>query len=194
MRTKMATWTLTSAGARAALGGALALAIAAPAAAGTFYSWKTEDGVWSYTDDPKRIPARYRGAASQRETGSLDGYERYTPVVESAARQARPLPEVSSAPPTVRTAPTVERTTTVVDMRRPGPRARLQLPEIAVDLSGLPSDEPVTVEEVRTRVRGSDATRTVRVVRQGDKVLAVVVPQPNQQSPSFRPYLEDLLE
>ena len=40
--------------------GALAIGLATPAAAGTVYRWTTEAGTVAYTDDAKRVPARYR--------------------------------------------------------------------------------------------------------------------------------------
>ncbi|MGI9591601.1 MAG: DUF4124 domain-containing protein, partial [Myxococcota bacterium] len=38
----------------------LLLGSAAPASASEIYSWRTEDGGYSFTDDPNAIPARYR--------------------------------------------------------------------------------------------------------------------------------------
>jgi len=35
-------------------------------AASFFYAWTTDDGVLSFTDSKKRIPAKYRGAVSER--------------------------------------------------------------------------------------------------------------------------------
>jgi hypothetical protein len=44
------------------------------------------------------------------------------------------------------------------------------------------SDEPVVVERVRMRPEGSLVTRTVTVVRQGDRVLSVIKPRSHQHS------------
>lgn len=44
------------------------------------------------------------------------------------------------------------------------------------------SDEPVVVERVRMRPEGSMVTRTVTVVRQGDRVLSVMKPRSRQHS------------
>jgi hypothetical protein len=147
--------------------------LAAPALAGSFYSWTTEDGVRAYTDDAKRVPARYRARAELRETGSLEGFERYTPIQGSAvaadgapaARAARPvesLPSVSAPPPAG------------------GQGILLDTGDVSISLVGVEGGEPVVVEQIRTRVADSEATRTVQVVRQGDRVLAIIKPTPNQ--------------
>ncbi|MGH0037719.1 MAG: hypothetical protein ACQGVK_22030 [Myxococcota bacterium] len=152
----------------------LVAGLAAPALAGTFYSWTTEDGIRAYTDDAKRVPARYRTRAQLRDTGSLDGYERFTPIEsatpeaatrQAARSQARPvasLPSVSAPPPS----------------RAPG--VSLETGDLNIDLVGAEGGEPIVVEQVRTRVGDSEATRTVQVVRQGDRVLAIIKPTPNQ--------------
>ena len=64
--------------ARNVCAGLLALGLAAPAAAETVYSWRTEDGGYAFTDDEKAIPERYRAAAKPRQVGGLSGYERLT--------------------------------------------------------------------------------------------------------------------
>ena len=56
----------------------LGLAFAMPAAAGTVHSWQTQEGTLAFTDDVKRIPARYRASVSSRELGGLGDYVRYS--------------------------------------------------------------------------------------------------------------------
>jgi len=146
--------------------------LTAPALAGNFYSWTTEDGVRAYTDDAKRIPARYRSQAQLRDTGTLEGYERFTPVESSAAaaeaapaaRRVEALPSVSAAPPSA---------------------AAVRIETGSVEIAVQPEEggAPIVVEQVRARPDGSDATRTVQVVRQGDRVIAIVKPTPNESSP-----------
>jgi hypothetical protein len=51
---------------------------------------------------------------------------------------------------------------------------------VSISLVGVEGEEPVVVEQIRTRVADSEATRTVQVVRQGDRVLAIIKPTPNQ--------------
>jgi len=64
---------------------------------------------------------------------------------------------------------------------------RVDLDMLEIDVPSGAEGEPVVVEAVRSRARGSLSTRTVRVVRQGDRVVAVVKPLKNDTSPSFRP-------
>jgi hypothetical protein len=160
--------------------------LAAPALAGTFYSWTTEDGVRAYTDDAKRVPARYRNRAELRDTGSLEGYERFTPITgasdEAVARRAprsvESLPSVSAPPPGAAT----------------GPAITLETGDLNIALVGAEGGEPIVVEQVRARHAGSDATRTVQVVRQGDRVLAIIKPTPNESNPSDAPDESELLD
>ena len=56
----------------------LLFAFGAPARAGEVYSWRTADGGTAFTDDPKSIPARYRGQAEVRHTAQLGTYERFS--------------------------------------------------------------------------------------------------------------------
>lgn len=60
-----------------AAAGALALAPALATAANV-WSWRTEDGSVAFTDDPKKIPARYKGEARRQQTGELGGYAALT--------------------------------------------------------------------------------------------------------------------
>ena len=63
---------------RAAFLGVLVASMALPASAGTVYSWTTDDGVTSFTDDTRRIPERYRSSSKHRELRDLDRYARFT--------------------------------------------------------------------------------------------------------------------
>ncbi len=165
-------------------------AIAAPTLAGTVYSWTTEDGTSAFTDDPKRIPAKYRGVAKQRELGPLEDYPRYTEskVKSGAAPQERlearledlrgagSLPAVSAGPPR--------------GQQPAGVRYGLGLNGRGGDLISFPvdetSDEPIVTSEHRIRTRNSIATQDVIVTKQGDKVISVRVGAPNQRKVSER--------
>lgn len=72
---------------------------------------------------------------------------------------------------------------------------RLQTVDAPVPVLGVSadpeSDEPVVVERMRARSRGSLVTRQVTVVRQGDRVLSVIKPR-SRQSSSDWPIEEDL--
>ena len=62
-------------------------AASAPVHAEQLYRWKSADGTVSFTDDAKRVPERYRGAAEQIDTNSLAGYGRYTPTDAIASQE-----------------------------------------------------------------------------------------------------------
>ena len=155
---------------------AVVAVLAAPALAGTYYTWTTDDGTVAFTDDKKRIPARYKDAAKRKTVGRLKDYPRYT---ESKVKQEMPYGErlearleafrevgdpdgdgligpahVSAGPPGVA-------------LRIDGSSTRT---EVAVPTG---EDEPVIVEEHRVRLRDSIATQDVTVSRQGDKVISV---------------------
>ena len=57
----------------------LAFVLGASASAGTLYSWKTEDGTFAYTNEKKRIPAKYKTEAKKSTLKSMESYERFTP-------------------------------------------------------------------------------------------------------------------
>jgi hypothetical protein len=62
------------------------LALAAPAGAGTLYRWESDDGSIAFSDDPKRIPERYREKAEVIVSEGITGYSRYTPTDTNASR------------------------------------------------------------------------------------------------------------
>src|SRR5262245_40483597 len=73
------------------LGSALVCALSASARA-DLYTWRTEDGGYAYTDDPKQIPARYRSEAKQVARKPLSDYKRYTAQdADASARYAERL-------------------------------------------------------------------------------------------------------
>ena len=161
----------------------LLAALTTPAAAGTLFKWTAEDGSVAFTDDPKRIPERYRSQAENIETGGLDSYERFTPG--DSARQSEQhrrlrerldrlreqnRPEQSVAARAGAGAPLSETVIQVNDS------TAVRVPLTASD------DGPVVVEEVRVRREGSLFTIHDTVVRQGDKVLMVVRPAQSHQA------------
>ena len=62
-------------------------AASAPVQAEQLYRWESADGTVSFTDDAKRVPERYRGAAEQIDTNALAGYGRYTPTDAAASQE-----------------------------------------------------------------------------------------------------------
>ena len=161
----------------------LSVLVSVPAGAATVYHWETEDGTFAYTDDPKRIPARYEKAAERRTLGRLTNYKRYTPsgklVSDSyAKRLGERLTYLRGA-----SAP-AEPVAALVGSAPRGVHVRIDLEDLEIDVPGVPGAEPVVVEEVRTRPAGQITTRTVQVVRQGDQILAVIKPDANESDPS----------
>ena len=156
--------------------GLLALALVAPAAAGTLYKWTGPDGGVSYTDDLKRVPQQYRASAVTMKTKGLDSYQRFTPETEKGkdvrrerldARLER-LRAINAEPESPRRL-SIPHTQTVV---RVSDRLSLAVPNEAMNGS-----EPVVVEERRVRDPSAITTRHVTVVKQGDRVISVIRPK-----------------
>ena len=162
---------------------------AAPAAAGTVYHWRTEDGTYAFTDDEKAIPERYQDQVQTRQMGGLESYERYTPATGSA--KSEPLPEraeprraverdrsdvrleylraLNSEP--VRGAPSGRGASPTLSVRAGGRGSPV------IDVTPTEDQEPVVIETIRVRPKGSSVTRSNVVVRQGDRVLTIIKPQ-----------------
>ena len=80
----------------------LASASVARAEGSTLYRWETADGTVSFTDDVKRVPERYRGAAETVDRSMLTDYGRYTATdgaahAESSRRLAERLAAMRAA-------------------------------------------------------------------------------------------------
>ena len=169
-------------GPRQALGAVaalLVLGLAAPAAAETVYSWRTEDGGYAFTDDPKAIPERYRDDAEARPVGNLSDYERFTPedpqasdhYAERLAARLEHLRRVNAPAPRSQ-AGAAKRRTQMISLRTGGGTSPAL--DITADES---SDDPIIVETFAGRPRGKIVTRDNVVVRQGDRVLSIVRPR-----------------
>ena len=164
---------------------ALSAALAAPAAAVSFYQWETEDGVIAYTDDPKRIPARYKVSARRRTLGQLSAYSRFTPTAEvkpadygqRLSERLTVLRDVS-APPLSGAAPRSATATGDVHVR-------IDLPTLEIDVPSSDGAEPVVIEQVRAKRRDGITTRTITIVKQGDRTISIIKPQPNDANSSF---------
>ena len=178
---------------RAAVAALLCVGVAGAASAGTVYSWQTEDGTFAYTDDRKRIPARYRSQVQARSMEQLGSYKRFTSSsvnVESdydKRLQAR-LGRLRGGG--------------AVAMMTPGPGGAPAEGAFMVRMSGnrdrtttqmaIPIEEggnqaPIIVDDIRVRAdstsgdNGSMATRHITVVRQGGRIISVSRPQQNQR-------------
>lgn len=165
------------------LAGATALlaALAAPVAADPVYSWRTEDGGYAFTDDPKGIPARYRDQAKLRETARLRDYARYTPSDDKAAeRYSEQLTRRLAHLRAVNAQPIVRRETVAASST--GPTAALTMQSAngyqpSVEISQNTGGEPIIVETLFTRPEGKMVTRQTQVVRQGDQILSILKPR-----------------
>ena len=160
---------------------AFAAALAAPAAADPVYSWRTEDGGYAFTDDPKAIPPRYREQAQKREAGRLHDYKRYTPSDDAATeRYAADLTRrleylravnadrvVASAP----SEPHLAQTSSSISLQS----ANNFQPSVQFDQAT--GGEPLVVDTLFTRPEGKIVTRQTQVVRQGDRIVSVVRPR-----------------
>jgi hypothetical protein len=133
-----------------------------PAAGAETYRYETEEGTLAFTDDLKRVPARYRGSAEKVVERSLWTYARFTPVPRGATNRASPgaiFEEVLTAP-----------SEAVASESSPAKIAIEVKRGLWVQLDPS-SDAPVHVEREYGWVDGEFRGRTV--VRQGDKVLAI---------------------
>ncbi len=160
----------------------LVFVLGASASAGTLYSWKTEDGTFAYTNERKQIPAKYKGEAKKSNLKSMESYDRFTPGPKSdgKAHQERVMERLEVLRTSVGDSEQMgaagagERVVNVnvgSGGRNGGNQAEVQIP---VGL-GMDDMEPIVVEHIRMKpVAGSNATRHARVVKQGDRVLAVI--------------------
>jgi hypothetical protein len=181
---------------------ALVTAVAVPAAADPVYSWRTEDGGYAFTDDPKSIPPRYRDQVKVRESVRLDDYKRFTPSDDKAAeryseqlgRRLEHLRRVNAQPATPALAPTYA---AAPPQGGPGMSMRSGdgfTPSVELAPGATASDEPVVVETLFTRPRGKAVTRHTQVVRQGGKTIAIIKPRLREWNVSKDIHDEDELD
>ena len=160
---------------------ALLAALAATAAAAPVYSWRTEDGGYAFTDDPKAIPARYRDQAKLRSTARLRDYAHYTPSDDAAAeRYAEQLTRRLAYLRAANAQPVAPRG--AVAASSTGPTASLTMQSAngyqpSVEISQNTGSEPIVVETLFTRPEGKMVTRQTQVVRQGDQILSILKPR-----------------
>jgi len=163
---------------------AFSAALAVPVAADPVYSWRTEDGGYAFTDDPKGIPARYRDQVKVSEARRLHDYERFTPsddhaterYSEQLTQRLEHLRAVNQEPRAV--GRQVASHTTRGDA--PLPTISMQSAndfEPSVEFDQSLGGEPIVVDTLFTRPAGKIVTRQSTVVRQGDKILSIVRPR-----------------
>jgi hypothetical protein len=168
--------TLRAAGIAAAI-----LIFGLPALAGEIYSWRTEDGGYAFTDDPKAIPPRYRDQAETRTTTRLSDYRRLTAPEAGttdayARRLANRLDQLRA----------LNQILDEAEARSAGASAPVGggLQSLSVQSGefnvGVPTDAegqgdaPLVIENIRFRHDNEMATRHNLVISKGDKLLAVI--------------------
>jgi hypothetical protein len=151
---------------RKALAVLLLVSWIAPVAQADTYRYETEEGTLVFTDELKRVPARYQDRVEKLADRSLWDYPRLTPVPRGASTEAVSdlLPE---NPPTAATE------------ARHGESSQ---PAMAMEVApGLwvhldrDQDVPIRVDREYRWVDG--ILRPHTVVRQGDRTLAVRIEQ-----------------
>ncbi len=169
---------------RTLIAAAVLCAVAAPAGAKVVYRWKTDDGVYAFTDDAKRIPERYRAQAKAAPLRPLHAYKSYTPAQRSgtqahARRMEKSAEEMSKLNARVSGAGTLAPGTiygsswgsdAAIVVGSGGQSA------VAIGSGAADSGEPIVIEKRRFYVPGTQSTRTDTIMRQGGRIITVVKP------------------
>jgi uncharacterized protein DUF4124 len=170
--------------ARVAFGACLALGLAQTAMA-EVYAWRTEDGGYAYTDDRDQIPAKYRAQAKLLKGTSLAGYERYTPQDPKASSQYAERLERRLESLRAANAGAPHAASAASHRNDDGANAGTVLVStggqnaLSVPMQTGANGEPVVIEELTTKRSGDPRTRRSTVVRQGDKVVTVILGEPH---------------
>lgn len=167
------------------------------ASAGTLYHWVTDDGTYSFTDDPDHVPAHYQAKARKQETKSLSSFERYSPT--DAAAQATYRQELAKRlerlralngfadpyePPPAPAPVGYQVPVAAAAPQQPGYEAIVEVNDstsLRVPTTG-DGKGPIVVEERRVRRPGNITTVHDTVVRQGDQVLMIVRPDNSHEA------------
>jgi hypothetical protein len=149
----------------------LAFLFAGPAGAGTLYSWQTEDGNVSFTDNPKNIPDRYRDQTRTRSAKRLGDYERFTS--QDAEGTRRYADQLAQRVDHLRRL-NAERYSAPIDVAAADNAPSIRVNGMDLRLPATTDEAPVIVESVRVRSYGQIASRHDTVVRQGGRTLAIL--------------------
>jgi len=172
----------------------MAVVMALPAGAGTLYRWTGEDGSVSFTDDWKRVPEVYQDEARKIESGNLTQYERYTPrrdgsqaaYAERLRQRVARLRVLNRALEPGHAPVAVAPTQTVLALDDDT--------SIAIPNTGAASEAPIIIEQQRVMDPRSSTTSTVKIVRQGDRILSISRPHRHDSDSSWREMPELLSE
>lgn len=151
--------------------------LSAAAAGGPIYHYVTDDGTYAFTDDKKKVPARYLSAVKLKARAPLASYERFTPAETPRLRSAAAAPVAAGTEATGLQA-VAPRNGATITLRTGGAQSAL------IDVTPEAQEPPVTIEKRRFLADGTDVTRTFTIVRQGDRILTVIKPQPHQTNVS----------
>jgi hypothetical protein len=162
----------------------LTLVLSAPVAADTFFSWETEEGTPSFTDDPKRIPAQYRAVAKERPRSDLRRYSRTSVVAPDRDRRLARAGDLRGAIAVASPGLPGTGSDEAAFMIRTSGSSQGVATQVGFPVSSGPM-EPIVTDNVRVMPADSEATRHITIVRQGGRVLSVVRPQLNQTSATF---------
>ena len=178
-----------SSAARAIVAACMLIGIAQTATA-EIWAWRTEDGVYAYTDDRDQIPERYRAQAKVVGDHSLSSYKRFTPqdpaaTANYAARLERRLAALRAvngqaplAPSTaVAAAPGAAHAVSTLVV----PTGSNNAPQIQVPMTA--DGSPTIVEPVLSKATGDSRTRRATLVKQGDHTVAVILGPPHNFDP-----------
>jgi hypothetical protein len=173
---------------------ALTVFLSLPANASEFYSWRTDDGGYAYTDDAKAIPPRYRDRAQSQQTQGIAGYDRLTtPPPGTMDAYSRRLSERLEYLRELNR--DLDRASARSEYRNPIQNIQVGTGSLNV---GIPvyddSDEPVVIEKIRYRHRDEMATRHNLVVKKGDRVLTVIKGKPLIGEINQAPGISDMVE
>lgn len=157
--------------------------VALGAQAEGMFTWTTEDGVHAYTDDPKKVPARYEDQAEIVRREELDSYDRYTPKDATATeRYAQRLTDRLEHLRALNAEPQVDEGAAL-----PAALSGLSIGAGGNDLPRLnlatQGDAPLVIEPIMSKRAGDVVTRRATVVRQGDRTLAIVKGERHHRNP-----------
>ena len=167
--------------------GVAASMLVSTAQAGEVYRYVTDAGTIAFTDEAERVPERYRAVAKKIELPSMQSYARYTPLdpaayaaqAERLAARIDRLRELNAALDYQSAAAGVSAASGPVAA---GPVVRIPTgdaddPAIEIPINFLSGTEPIVVEKKRLLDEDQDFTQHVTIIRQGDRILAIVKPR-----------------
>jgi hypothetical protein len=149
----------------------IGLVFATPAVAGEIFSWKTENGEVAFTDNPKKIPARYRSQVQTRASERIEDYAKFSSGQPEATN--RYAEQLASRLDYLRWLNSDREVADVAPDALNGV-ASINVHGIDLRLPGADVDAPIIVENLRVLGDGQITTRHDAVVRQGGRTLAIV--------------------